>query len=444
MLLRILKETFLRRKKRVLLAVMAVVLGSSLVAALFSISADIAERMSQEMRSYGANILMTPKSENLQVDIGGVSLSPSVSQDYLIDEGELPKLKTIFWRNNILGFAPYLSSLATVEGTGTQVVLTGTWFDKELTLPQGARLTTGLGTQEAVDEGQSFRTGVRAISPWWKVQGQWVEDDDTSGAIVGTALAEGLDLKLGDKFTLSHKDSALPLQVAGIVSTGGYEDNQVFVALPAAQRLLGAKGVNRVLVSALTLPTEKLAPDIRNKRPEEMTPAEYEKWYCSPVIEAVIKQIEEAFPDTEARAVRQISEAEGAFVSKMQLLVLLVTAVALLASALGVMTTMTTMVLERRGEIGLMKAIGAENGQIVFIFLVEAGLIGLLGGGVGYLVGLGLARLISQGVFGTTVSPGIEALPVTLLLALGVALLGSALPVSRAVREAPVLLLRGN
>jgi len=444
MLLRILKETFLRRKRRAFLAVMSVLLGSSLVAALFSISADITERMSQEMRSYGANILVTPKSGSIQVDIGGVSFSPAVGRDDLLDEGELPKLKTIFWRNNIVGFAPYLSGLATVEGKDAQVVLTGTWFDKELTLPRGTKLSSGLGKQEAADEGQTFRTGVKAISPWWKVQGQWVKDDDATSAIVGAALAEGLDLKLGDSLTLSHKGNTLPLKVAGIVSTGGYEDNQVFVALPAAQTLLGAGGVNRVLVSALTLPKEKLAADIRNKKPEEMTPAEYEKWYCSPVIDAIVKQVEEVFPNAEARAVRQISEAEGAFVTKMQLLVLLVTVVALLASALGVMTTMTTMVLERRGEIGLMKAIGAENSQIAFIFLVEAGVIGLLGGGAGYVAGLGLARLISQGVFNTTVSPSIEALPVTLLLALGVALLGSALPVRKAVREAPVLLLRGG
>ncbi|MCL5959787.1 MAG: ABC transporter permease [Chloroflexi bacterium] len=212
-----------------------------------------------------------------------------------------------------------------------------------------------------------------------------------------------------------------------------------------AQELVGVPvGADQVLVSALTLPKEKLAPEIRNKKPEEMTPKEYETWYCSPVVEAIVTQIKEAIPDVEAKPIRQISEAEGSFVTKVELMILLVTVVALAASALGVMTTVTTTVLERRSEIGLMKAIGADNRQVATIFLAEAATVGLIGGGLGFLAGYQLARFIGSSVFNSSVSMNLLVMPVTLALAIGVAMIGSALPMRNAMRIQPVILLKGN
>ena len=120
----------------------------------------------------------------------------------------------------------------------------------------------------------------------------------------------------------------------------------------------------------------------------------------------------------------------------------LLTLIALAGSALAVMTTMTASVMERRGEIGLMKAIGADHLQIAAIFLSESSLIGLVGGGAGYLLGLGLAQVLSRWVFSTGGQVPAVVLPVTLFLALGVALFGSILPIRQAVRFEPVMLLR--
>lgn len=448
MLLRILKETFLKRKSRVALAGLSVLVGSTLAASLLTVASDITERVSRELRSYGANILVTPQTQTLAVDLGGVSYRPS-SQDY-IDEGELWRLKAIFWRNNILGFTPYLS-LTALAADGTTLVLTGTWFEKKIVFPQGAAVPTNPYEAPSTISAEDFVTGVKAISPWWRVEGQWVEDSDAEGALVGAEVAQRLALTPGGSLTVSYRDGSeraggrsQRLTVRGILTTGGAEDRQVFVSLPVAQGLRGIHhGVDRVQVSALTLPKEMLAPDIRSKKPQEMTPQEYEKWYCSPIIEAITTQIQEVLPGAVAKPVRQISEAEGSFAFKVQWLLLLVTGLALLASALGVMATMTSMVLERRHEIGLMKAIGAESSQVALLFLAEAAAIGLMGGGVGYLVGLGLARYVELGVFGVAPTFNLAFLPVVLVLALGVALLGSALPVRRAVRTEPVALLRG-
>jgi len=302
----------------------------------------------------------------------------------------------------------------------------------------------GVG-QSATLEEATFLVGIKGIAPWWRVRGNWLADGDEGGAMLGSTLAQRLRLNPGDSLAVRRGNATLELVVRGIVTTGGLEEGQVFVALPVAQRFLGlGRGVDRVLVSALVEPRDKLPADIRGKRPEEMTPKEYEKWYCSPIIDSVVAQIREALTGADAKPIRQVSEAEGAFASKIQLMVLLVTAVALSASALGVMTTMMAAVMERRPEIGLMKALGADNGQVAIIFLAEAALLGLGGGAMGFLMGSGLAHFISAGVFRSQVAPSSAILALVLMLGLGVALAGSALPVRRALGVEPVELLRGG
>ncbi len=441
MLLRILRETLRRRKRRVGVAILAVVVGSSLAAALLMLSLDVSEKVGRELKAYGANLLVTPRSEALGAGEAGVQ----DGEGSYLDDTELARLKTIFWRNNVVGFAPYLSAVVSVGDGGDRVALTGTWFDQEVSLPQGTRVRSAFSGQSTLAEEDRFRTGVKWISPWWRVQGNWVAEGDPRGAMVGASLAERLKLSAGDPLEVRYGQRAQRLRVEGIVSTGGLEEEQIFVNLPVAQGLLGLeKGASRVLVNAIVTPKEKIPEKLRNKKPEEMTPKEYETWYCTPTLESVGLQIEEVLSNSQARPIRQISEAEGSFISRIELLMALVTVVALVASTLAVMTTMTTTVLERRGEIGLMKAIGADGGQVAAIFLAEAGTIGLLGGSLGFLAGLLLARFIGTTVFAASVSPNPLVLPITLLLALGVAIAGSALPVRNAVRLQPAILLKGG
>ena len=437
MLLKILRETLVRRKRRVAVAVLSILVGSSLAAALLTLSSDVADKMSRELKAYGANILVTPSPASA----GEAGATGDLAY---LDEADLVKLKTIFWRNNIVGFSPFLSEMVAAGPSGERVVLTGTWFDRELSLPPGTAVRSTFFGQSALETGDRFRAGVKGISPWWKVQGQWVSDGDPEGALVGASLAEKLGLTPGARLEVRQGDRRRQLRVDGILSTGGLEENQIFVDLPVAQQLLGVdRGVGQVLVSALVTPEEKIAESIRNKKPEEMTPKEYETWYCTPILESIALQIQEVLPGSQARAIRQISEAEGSFITRIDLLMALVTGLALIASALAVMTTMTTTVLERRPEIGIMKAIGADGWQVASIFLVETAVVGLLGGGLGFLVGIRLAQVMGAVAFGTSPSPNLAVLPITLLLSLAVALVGSALPVRSAMRVQPALLLKG-
>jgi len=442
MLLRLLKDTLRRRTRRLLVTVLAVTTGASLAAALLGISLDITGQMGRELRAYGANILASPAGGDLRLEIGGVPVRVS-GERVLLDENELVKLKTIFWRHNILGFAPYLTALAQVNGQ--TVAVTGTWFEKSLTLPKGAAIRTGFAKTQDASVETTFRTGVKIIAPWWQVQGAWVQDDDLGSAMVGAGLARRLGWQVGDEIAARVEDRTARFQIVGLVSTGGYEEDQVFVALPAAQALLGlSRGADRVQISALVEPDSNLRPDLRGLDPSEMTPEQYATWYCSPIMGAVITQIKEVLPNTDVRPIRQISQAEVDFLGKVGLLMTLLTVTALGGSALAVMTAMTASVMERRAEIGLMKAIGADDGHIVLIFLSEAALIGLAGGAAGYLLGLGLAQGLARTVFSVSGDVPPVVLPITLLLALAVALLGSAVPVRQAVRFEPVLLLRGK
>jgi putative ABC transport system permease protein len=130
--------------------------------------------------------------------------------------------------------------------------------------------------------------------------------------------------------------------------------------------------------------------------------------------------------------------------NKIQNMMFLITIVALIASALGVMTTMITSVIERQKEIGLMKSIGAENKRIITLFLSEATIIGVIGGILGYLIGIILAQFIGLSVFKMSITPRFEVIPIVIMISFGIVLLASILPVRRAVKVEPAIVLRGE
>ncbi|MEK7353361.1 MAG: ABC transporter permease [Chloroflexota bacterium] len=443
MTFRLLRETLWHRKRRVGLVLLAITVGASLTTALLSISTNIAGKMAQELRSYGANIGVAPRSERIEIDVGGVVYSPPTGASY-IDERELVKLKTIFWRNNILGFVPSLSIQVRVGENRLPVALTGTWFDKEVRLAAGTTIRTAFEEETVIREDISIRTGARPVFSWWQVTGKWPGDEDQESVLVGTSLAQRLQIQAGDTLSLEHEGNRYAVKVVGLLTTGSFEDDQIIGSLPMVQKLLDIPyGASRVMVSAMVQPTEKLAPELRNKKPEEMTPREYEIWYCSPIVEAVAKQIEEVIPDSQARPIRQIAEAEGAFLVKIEWLIALITLVALTVSVIGVMATLHTAILERRAEIGLMKALGAQRTQIATLFLLEACALGIAGGSLGYFGGSFLAKLIGKQVFNSVIVPDSSVLLLAMILALVISLLGSGVPVWQATRVAPIKLMKG-
>lgn len=419
MIFRLLTRSLFIRRKQVTLALLAVIMGASVASALVTVLLDTNKQLAKQLRQYGANIMVTPNSTGTRLEVSGISLS-DLDGGAVISEKGLYKIKTIFWKYQITGFAPLLSGVVGVGNGPAKAVLTGTWFSKSVDVP-----------------GESFSpfiTGIDKISPWWKIEGRWIKSRGAgagSEALVGAGIARRLGLRPGDAFPVRYQGRAVTLQVQGIVTTGGPEDNQIFADLRVAQDLFGLPGkVGRVQVSALITPENAFS----RRDPKTMNPKEYERWYCTPYISAISYQIAEALPGTTAKPIGQIADAENNFLNKIQLMMFLITAIVIAASSFGVMTAMTTGVFERRKEIGIMKAIGADPSQVARVFLAEAVLLGLLGGTVGYAVGLSLAKLIGWKVFETAVKVPVSVLPITLTLALCIALAGSILPVRSATR----------
>ena len=432
MFTRLVGESFRRNPRRKLLAAAALVVGMAVATSTLSVALEAGDRLACEFRSLGANLLVTPQSDTLPLEIGGVDYRP-VDEGAYLDEADLGKLKTIFWRYNIIGFTPFLDVPAHLGAgqpeSGTDATLIGTWYEHEVPLPDGKKFTTGLSITH----------------PWWKIEGRWF-GDGAKECVVGANLAarnpkifavgSTIDVA-GDKIA----NAASPLVITGIVSTGGAEDNAVLVPLPVAQNLSGHPGQYRQLfVSALTKPADALA----EKNPATMTPAEIERWSCSPYISSISAEIEEALPGTDVRVVRRVAETEGTILSHISALLWIVTLAALVAAGLAVAATSAAAVLERRDEIGIMKAIGATNTLIAGIFLAEQLMLALAGGAIGFVLGAGLARVLGASVFGTPAPLRVVLLPVVLGLAALVAIAGSLVPLRRAAHLDPVPILRGE
>ena len=159
------------------------------------------------------------------------------------------------------------------------------------------------------------------------------------------------------------------------------------------QQILGRPDqVRRAVVSALTKPEDALG----RRDPKTLNPEMFDRWYCSPYGQSMSYQLQEAIPHSHAEQIRQVAQNEGTVLERIKGLMLLVTLAALLASALAVSAAMATAIFERRGEVGLIKALGAGNAMVATLFFTEAALLALIGGTVGYEAGSLMARQIGR------------------------------------------------
>src|SRR5262249_43092788 len=190
MFARLVYESFRRQPRRKVLIAVAVTLGAAVTTAMIAIATDIGDKVSRELRTLGANLVVTPEEDTLDVQVGSVSLKPAGAH---LNEADLPKIKGIFWRNNITGFAPLLSlNVRTKVG---DVILLGIYFSKSLQFGN-----------------QQFTTGAREMFPWWRVHGNW-PSDDSSDLLIGTGLAARLAVQPGSHLEINGQ----AYRVAGIL-----------------------------------------------------------------------------------------------------------------------------------------------------------------------------------------------------------------------------------
>lgn len=311
-------------------------------------------------------------------------LSPRSPGAYLAED-ELAMVRGILPEDRLVGLAPYLYGLVRVGDK--RLVLAGTRFDE-----------------------------VRAISPYWQVTGRWASD----GAMVGEEAAARLALRVGEELTLVEEKTGrrARVNIQGIVRTGGQEDYQIFVPLRLAQDLLGLPG-------KVSLAHASLVGGV----------SELEKWSS---------RLEREMPAVAAGPLRQVAQAEEAVLGKIRSLVFLAVLLILLLTLLCVANTMVAVASERRKEVGLKKAIGAQDRDILQEFFGEAAVLGLAGGSLGGGLGYLFAQAVGKSVFGSGVSfyPGVLLL--ALVTSLAVAGVCSLIPAKMAAAVEPAVVLRGE
>lgn len=381
-LLQLVLRALAHRKGRTVLLLAVLAMASSLATALGIVSYSMKKQVAEEVRKYGANLIIVPESARLDVGSGGLNFGVIADPTYL----QQHEVESTLAR----------SGLKAERSFHLRGALH--WKDSDLMV-----------------DGVNF-SDIRRLFPWWQLKGTWPTAGET---VLGSDLATRLKLKPGDTLELAGKAQAVRLRISGIVSSGGEEDGLLFLALPELQQALGLDGQ----LSLVRLMVTAGGDDSLKKS-------------------AAALQL--LLPSAKVTEVRQTARTSEGLLAKVKLLMLMVTAVVLVSAGSSVAGTMSTTVLERGKEIGLMKAMGGTRWEVMLIFCGEAAMLGLLGGLAGYLFGSAIAQFITRTVF----SASAEFIPwfagISLGVSLFLALLGSVGPMISVFKLDPVRSLRGE
>ena len=479
MFLRMITASLLRRRSRMLIALLSIGIGATILAGLVTIYVDVPRQMGAQFRSFGANMLILSDGEK------------GMSKDQM--DKALESIPT----DQLVGAAPYRyvrvdmttrQQSFTAAGTDfDQITKTSPYFNIEGRYPENPRevlvgkeiaeiigIREGSGMeltwQPATDEKESDPSGDR--QPGAVLSGSaegWsggtvyvtVKLDDSSriasltvdagtqtpeigglaqtdesfnrqfiGKSLPLTLGEDVDALSGATITSTAVVEALntarntqsagtantiKYTVTGILATGGEEESYVFMSL---EDMAGLTGSDAVDVAELSVSASAEA------------------------LETYAEQITENAEGVRARLVKRVTRSETAVLGKLQSLVFLVTAVVLILTMICVSTTMMAVVSERRREIGLRKALGASDGSIRTEFLGEGMFLGLLGGILGAILGFVFAQVVSVNVFGSSITFQPLLLPIAVIVSMGVAALSCLQPIKRAVAIDPAIVLK--
>ncbi|MDX1630721.1 MAG: ABC transporter permease [Thermoanaerobaculia bacterium] len=365
MFFRLLVESLRRGRRRKILALAAVTLGTLGATSLGALLLASEDAMNQTLAGFGANLEVRPKG-----------------QAETFPEDQLETLDEIFWRNNLTAIAPRLDLSARIAGSSPDleskiVNVLGTWFDRELA---------------------SWKTGLPKTRPNLPVDGRWPRDDSYEASL-GRRLAREEGIKRGDRIGLRTERGREELTVVGIVGGGGPEEEMVLIPLSRAQTLAGRPGrITGAEIHALTVPEKEFEP----RDPATMSPAEYDAWYCTAYPSAIAYQIDQALPDAESTVVRRVAGIHSDLILPLRSVFLGLAGGVLTCALLAVTATLTATVRRRRLEVALLSALGSSRRWIAGFHLTEAAFLGAMGGLIGGVAGLllaqGLGNLLLDGI----------------------------------------------
>ncbi len=382
MYFRMITASLIRRRSRMLVALLSIAIGATILSGLVTIYYDVPRQMGAQFRNYGANMIFT-------------AVDGSFTQDD-INSG-LSYIK----KDDIVGVAPY--RYENVRIREKSILAAGT--DME---------------------------GAKAASPYWSIDGEWPSKD--SEILIGANAAEQYELRIGDDVTVSYtpenaqvsgdngedivEDETIDFKVVGILDTGGNEEDYVYMSMSDLEKLTNSEtkiDVAELSISASSDQLKKYSQEISNQ-----------------------------VSSINARLIKRVTASETTVLTKLQALVLLVTVVVLALTMICVATTMTAVVTERRKEIGLRKAIGASDKSIIWEFMGESMLLGCVGGILGSVLGFVFAQQVSIHVFSSSISFRPLLVPITILVSVAVTGISSLMPIKSATDVDPALVLKGE
>ncbi len=374
-------SSLMRRRSRMLVALLAIAVGATILSGLVTIYYDVPRQMGAQFRNYGANMIFLASSADVEMTLDEVDEATS-----LIKSDEL------------VGTAPF-------------------------------RYETVLIREQPIQAAATDMEGAKATSPYWYINGEWPA---ASGEMLfGKTVAEHMDLKPGDTLDVVYSSEddkvdengvteapTMKITITGILETGGSEEDYVYMSLDDMQSLTGKEG--KLSVVELSVSAEQ------------------------DTLNGYIETIGEQVPEISPRLVKRVTESESQVLTKLQALVFLVTAVVLVLTMICVATTMTAVVTERRKEIGLRKALGAQDSSIIGEFMGEGLMLGGLGGLIGSGLGFAFAQFVSRNVFSSSITFQLWLLPLTVIVSVLVTGLACVFPVRSATDIDPALVLKGE
>ena len=319
-----------RRKAKAAFVLVGILIGVASVVAFISLVEALTQNINHKLEQYGANILIVPKTENLSLSYGGLTLGGVLFEMQEIRQADLGRIRSIKNAQNVAAVGPMV--LGAVDTGKRKVLLAG--IDSE---------------------------AIPYLRPWWVYSGKI---PDENGVLLGSEVARVLGLEAGKPLGLNGRH----LAVSGVLQPTGSQDDQIiFARLKTAQQILGKEGrISLAEVAAL----------------------------CAGCpVEEMVAQISEVLPGAKVMAIKQVVQGRMETLDHFRKASYLLSAVVVLVGGLVVLVTMMGSVRERTAEIGIFRAVGFRQAHIMRILLLEAGILSALAGLTGYLTGLGAARL---------------------------------------------------
>lgn len=379
-------------KARLAVAFVAIASGAAVCAALLNLQMDAEQKLTREFRALGSNVVVSAPRD------------AQTNEPALLDAGIAERIKKVP-NTYSLSVVPFLYLTARAHKLA------------ETRAPESSKNISSLQGTSAIVSGTRLKD-LEKIAPAWKiVKVGGAESPPENSCFLGSKAGERLGVSSGGTLELDFANRKEICNVSSIVSAGGPEDSQIFLELPVAQKLAGL--AERISLVQLSVPGT----------PEE--------------IQNYVARLAEAIPGAEVRPVRALAEAEGRLLRKIQGLILATVLLILLLTALCILATMAALAMERRHDVGLMKALGGSIRSIMRLFLFEAGLLGLAGGVLGSVAGLALSGWMGERVFGVALSPRLSVFPITVGLMIAVSIAG-AFPLRLLSRVRPAAIFRGE